>query len=153
MKKAYMMIFTNYCTKGIQQRVEEHPNFKGEIEDDPIKLLESIKSLTHEPVRAQYPLIAVTDSFIRWINGRQYDDEDLVDYVKRFKQQRDIVKSQLGKDFLHDFFKKTVDEEVELGVQLGTVSRDLNEELSHRYPRLEWVESEQSNGGSRLQNI
>ena len=105
MKKAYTMIFTNYCTKGMQQRVKEHPNFKGEIEDDPIKLLISIKSLTHEPVRAQYPLIAVTDSFIRWINGRQYDDKDLVNYVKRFKQQqRDIVKSQLGKDFLHDFF-------------------------------------------------
>ena len=101
------MIFSNYCTKTMQQRIEEHPKYKSEIEDNPIKLLEVISSTTHDPIRAQYPFISMTDSLIRFINIRQHDDEDLVDYVKRFKQHRDIVKSNIGTRFLDTFFENT----------------------------------------------
>ena len=107
MKKAYTMIFSNYCTKTMQQRVEEHPKYKSEIEDDPIKLLEVISSSTHDPIRAQYPFISMTDSILRLLNIKQHDEEDLVDYVKRFKQQRDIVKNQIGTRFLDYFFENT----------------------------------------------
>jgi len=79
LKKAYTMIFSNYCTKTMQQRIEEHPTFRSEIEDNPIKLLEVISSTTHDPIRAQYPFISMTDSLIRFLNIKQQDDEDLVD--------------------------------------------------------------------------
>ena len=37
---------------------------------------------------------------------KQWDNEDLLSYVKRFKQQRDILKSHIGKDILLTFIKK-----------------------------------------------
>ena len=37
---------------------------------------------------------------------KQWDNEDLLSYVKRFKQQRDILKSHIGKDILSSFIKK-----------------------------------------------
>ncbi|MGC9293613.1 MAG: hypothetical protein ACP5EP_13105, partial [Acidobacteriaceae bacterium] len=45
--KAYALIFGNYCTKAMQSRVEAHPDFENEIENDPIKLLEVIKVFMH----------------------------------------------------------------------------------------------------------
>ena len=35
------------------------------------------------------------------------DDESLVDYTKRFKQARDIVRDSVGKDILHTFVEST----------------------------------------------
>ena len=41
--KAYALIFGTYCSKAIQSRVEEHPDFETTIRDDPIELLKTIK--------------------------------------------------------------------------------------------------------------
>ncbi len=49
MVKAYALIFSNYCTSAMQARVEAHPEFD-DIKNDPIKLLEVIKVLTHDTV-------------------------------------------------------------------------------------------------------
>ena len=103
LNKAYALIFTNYCTRPMQARIEEHPDFASKIDDNPIALLEAIKTLMHAPVRAQYPLVAMTDALAGLLNIRQKEDEPLLEYVKRFKQQRDIVKSQLGTDLLDKF--------------------------------------------------
>ena len=107
MRKAYTMIMTSYCTRTMQQRVEEHPDFVSQIDDDPIKLIEVIKTLLHDPVRAQYPLISVTDALYRWINSRQQDDEDLLDYAKRRKQLTDTVKAQVGNKLFHYYVENT----------------------------------------------
>ena len=45
--KVYSLIISNYCTKQMKTRVEEHPKFETEIIDDPIALLENIKILTN----------------------------------------------------------------------------------------------------------
>ncbi len=55
--KAYALIFSNYCNKTMQSRIEEHPDFESKIENDPIALLDAIKILMHDPVRAQYPMV------------------------------------------------------------------------------------------------
>ena len=60
--KAYALIFSNYCNKTMQNRIEEHPDFDTKIENNPIELLEAIKMLMHDPVRAQYPLVSMTDA-------------------------------------------------------------------------------------------
>ena len=104
--KAYALIFSNYCTKGMQNRIEEHPEFD-EIEDDPMKLLEAIKTSMHDPVRAQYPLISMTEALSRFINVRQLENELLTDYLKRFKQLRDVCKSHMGTKMLDEFVEHT----------------------------------------------
>ena len=105
LNKAYALIFTNYCTKAMQQRIEEHPDFKDTIEDDPIALLVAIQTLMHDPVRAQNPMISMTDALTRLLNFRQQEGEDLLDFVKRFKQAKDVTVSQMGKDFLRGFIE------------------------------------------------
>ena len=62
--KAYALIFSTYCNRTMQYRVEEHPYFDTKIKNDPIALLEAIKMLMHDPVRAQYPLVSMTDAFM-----------------------------------------------------------------------------------------
>ena len=101
--RAYALIFMNYCTKGMQQRIEEHPEHKTILKDDPIATLEAIKTLMHDPVRAQYPLISMSDALARLLNARQLDNESLLDYVKRFKQLHDVVKNQVGTKVLDQF--------------------------------------------------
>ena len=79
LSKAYALIFNNYCTRAMQSRVEEHPEFETKIEDDPLQLLEAIKALMHDTVRAVYPMVSMTDAFARLINSKQQDDEYLLD--------------------------------------------------------------------------
>jgi hypothetical protein len=91
----------------MQARIEEHPDFSTKIEDDPIELLEALKTLMHDTVRAQYPLMSMTDALTRLVNIKQMDTESLLDYVKRFKQQRDVAKSQIGKHILDKFVEQS----------------------------------------------
>jgi hypothetical protein len=53
--KAYALIFSTYCNKMMQNRNEEHPDYKNTVRNDPIELLTKIKMLMHNPIRAKYP--------------------------------------------------------------------------------------------------
>src|SRR5210317_1915166 len=106
MNKAYALIYDNYCTRAMQARIEEHPDFETKIEDNPIELLDAIKTLTHDTVRATYPLASITDAHTRFVNAKQGENEFLLDYVKRFKQLCDVAKSQTGTGFLNECIKR-----------------------------------------------
>ena len=69
----------------MRTQIEEHPDYQSKILDNPIQLLESIKRLTHDTVRAQYSIASITEHLARWLNNKQHDDEGLTDYVKRSK--------------------------------------------------------------------
>ncbi|MGC8553782.1 MAG: hypothetical protein ACP5O7_13115, partial [Phycisphaerae bacterium] len=101
--KAYALIFGNYCTKAMQSRVEAHPDFEKEIENDPIKLLEVIKVLMHDPICAQYPLISMANALSQLVNLKQGHDEGLLEYIKCFKHARDVAVSHMGTDLLDQF--------------------------------------------------
>jgi len=87
----------------MQSRIQQEPNFASEIRDDPIKLLEVIRSKMHDPVRMKYPYASLTETLVSVLNSRQHDGESLLDYTKRFKQNRDILESLMGKEMLHKF--------------------------------------------------
>jgi hypothetical protein len=57
--KAYALIFSTYCNKTMQNRIEEHPEFETIIRDDPIELLNKIKVLMHDPIRVKYPFASL----------------------------------------------------------------------------------------------
>ena len=105
--KAYALIYSAYCNKTMQNRVEEHPEFESKIRDNPIELLKAVKVLMHDPIRAKYPLASMTEAIGRLMNICQQENEGLLDYVKRFKQERDIMKSLVGTEFLDKFVEKT----------------------------------------------
>ena len=50
--RAYALIYSTYCNRTLQNRIEEHPNFETTIRDNPIELLKVIQILMHNPVRA-----------------------------------------------------------------------------------------------------
>ena len=105
--KAYALIFSQYCNKTMQSRVEEHKDFTTTIRDDPIELLGKIRVLMHDPVRSKYPFASLTEAMSRMINLKQMEQEQLLDYVKRFKQTRDIMSSHMGTDILDKFMENT----------------------------------------------
>jgi hypothetical protein len=107
MTKAYVLIFSTYCNKTMQNWIEEHPDYETTICDDPIELLSKIKVLMHDPIRAKYPFALLTEVMIRMLNIKQIENEGLLDYVKRFKQSRDITKSHMGTDILGKFVENT----------------------------------------------
>ena len=45
----------------MRTRIEEHPDYVTSILDNPIELLDKIKTLTRDTVRAQYPIALMTD--------------------------------------------------------------------------------------------
>ena len=84
----------------MQHRIKEHPDFESTIQNDPIELL---KIVMHDPIRAKYPYALLTETLIRTLNIKQLEHERLIDYMKRFKQSRDVLKSHIGEDILNKF--------------------------------------------------
>ena len=60
--KTYALILSNYCTKGMENRIEEHPEFETKIRDDPIELLKAIEMLVHNPMRTRYPFASLMEA-------------------------------------------------------------------------------------------
>ncbi len=76
--RAYALIFSTYCNKKMQNRIEEHPNFDTTIWDDPIELLNKMKVLMHDPKRAKYPFASLTEAISRMLNLKQSENEGLL---------------------------------------------------------------------------
>ena len=57
----------------------------------------------HDSVRVQYPLVSMTNDLARVVNVKQMENENLLKYVKSFRQLRDVASNQLGREFLHKF--------------------------------------------------
>ena len=100
--KAYSLIFNSYCTKAMQARIQECPTYE-DIIDDPLKLLVAIAELMHATVRGQYPTLTYIEAVNRVFQAKQKEGEDLLDYTKRFKQLRDVMKS-ITTDKVTDFW-------------------------------------------------
>ena len=104
LSKAYSLIFNDYCTQGMRVKLEAYPEFDKEIKNNPIKLLEAIQEVTNTPVRAQYAYGQLTAAMRGLLSCFQKENEPLNEYIKRFKQHRDIVKGHVGDDKLLDNF-------------------------------------------------
>ena len=100
LNQAYSLIYSTYCSKTMQGRIEALPTFDKKIKDDPIELLIAIKNCMVESVRAQYPLISMTESLTRLVNIKMLDNESALEYLKQFKQTHDVFVSHMGKDML-----------------------------------------------------
>ena len=101
--RVYALILSTYCNRMMQHRIEEHPDFESMIQNDPIELLKAIKIVMHDPIRAEYPYASLTEALTRTLNNKQLEHKSLIDYMKRFKQSRDVLKSHIGGDILSKF--------------------------------------------------
>ena len=102
-KRAYTLIFHEYCTQGMRLRLEDQSDFKTAIKNKPLELLERIKTLTHDPMRAQYPVKSMVNGLARLLQCKQGSDEHLNDYAKRLKHECETLRGHLGTTFLDQF--------------------------------------------------
>ena len=101
--RAYALILSTYSNGTMQHHIEEHPDFVSMIQKNPIELLKAIKIVMHDPIRVKYPYASLTEALMRTLNIRQLEHESLIDYMKRFKQLRDVLKSHIGGAILNKF--------------------------------------------------
>ena len=92
-----------YVTDTMRDKIKTQTDYDTKIKNDPIALLEAIRTLTHDPIRSQYPFLSLLDSLYRLITIRQQDTESLQEYITRFKQVRDNFKKHCGNKFLDHF--------------------------------------------------
>ena len=107
--KVYGLIYGTYCTSEMKAAIKEHPDFEIEIRDEPLKVLEVISTLMYTPVRARYPFSTLAETISSLFNLRQSQDEKLVDFIERFTQEKQLVRTQLGKRFLDVFVGNTIE--------------------------------------------
>jgi hypothetical protein len=102
----FAVITSKFCTKTMLARIEEHPDCTSKIEGDPFALLDAIKTLTHDPLRAQYFLAISTNSMARMVNIHQGPTEPTINYTKRFKQESDVFESFYGNKVFHHLIEQ-----------------------------------------------
>ena len=92
----------------MQPHIEEHVDYESKIKNDPFELLEAIRVLMHDPARAKYPFASMTEVLMRAMQyTKQKEDENLIDYVTRFKSAKNMMKSHVRSEVLHKFVEHT----------------------------------------------
>ncbi len=61
----------------------------------------------HDPVRARYPYASLKESLSRVLHLRPRENEDFLEYRKKFKQQWDILLSHVGENCLTEFISNS----------------------------------------------
>ena len=107
--RMYSITMADYCTPLMVSRIEAHPDFKDSIKNNLVELLIQIKTLMHDPVWARYPFGSLTDSLIHILYVKPNEKEMVLEFIKRYKSQYDIVKSQLSEHCLDHFIQQTAE--------------------------------------------
>ena len=62
----------------------------------------------HDPARAKYPFASMTEVLMRAMQcTKQKEDENLIDYVTRFKSAKNVLKSHVRSEAPHKFVEHT----------------------------------------------
>jgi hypothetical protein len=105
--KAFSVIMQDFCTPDMTREIQTHPDFKSKIEDNPFELLKVVKTLMHNPTRACYPFLQLTDIALSFLLCRQYENEQPANFKKRLEEKADIFASLVGDNILDEFVKTT----------------------------------------------
>jgi hypothetical protein len=94
-RKAFALIYEQ-CNKALQAKLKARQNYNTAIKGDPIAMLKAIQEHTLSYLEHQYEAKIVINMLRNLLNTRQQDDEDLVDFTRRFKAARDFYETQVG---------------------------------------------------------
>ena len=90
--KAYKYIL-RFCNKTMKARIKAQADYNTRIKGNVSNLLKDISCKMYDLIRSKYEYMSLTQLFKRLLNTKQEEDESLIDYMKRFKQARDVLKS------------------------------------------------------------
>ena len=80
--------------------------YEAKIKNEPIALLEMIEMLIHTPEKAKYPSLTLIEVLLNFTKIKQGENEELIDYLSRFKTERDITFQLLGRGLIDGFTEK-----------------------------------------------
>jgi hypothetical protein len=95
-------MWSEYMTATMISRIEQHPDYLTTIKNNAVELLKAIKASMHETVRAQKPIITMTDALSKMLNFRQ-GDMTMPEYIKSFKEVKDVFETQVGRHLFDSF--------------------------------------------------
>ena len=102
---AYNIIFSNFCDKELQNRLEHQVDFTSKIENDPFELLAAIKEMMHTTSHEKlvYLFETLWTSLAALFKLKQEKEEKLSDYYDKMKAFSVQVKKYLPDEVLHKF--------------------------------------------------
>ena len=96
--KAYAFLF-GQCSKVLQAKILERKDYD-KSNRDPIKLLQTIREVSLSYQDTKYDMKIITQAIKNMVNLKQKEDENLIDYVSRFKVTRDVMKAHMGQEIV-----------------------------------------------------
>ena len=106
-EQAYGLLW-DQCSSAMKSKILARKDYENDIENNLIKLLMAIKQHALSYESSQYRWRTIVDAMKAFVNLRQQDDENDVEYLKRFKVARDVFLSHVGKSFS---FPRVVEED------------------------------------------
>ena len=98
-----MLIWKNFCSREVQAKLEEIPNFSTNIRNTSLELLQYIETLMHIPQGAKYPLLTLIEVLASYMRICQGKNEKLIDHLSRFKSETKVVTRMFGKGLVVGF--------------------------------------------------
>ena len=97
--KAYEFLWKQ-CSKAMKDKIESRIAYESTIKNDPIKLLTAIREHAMAYQESKYQFETVWEALAAFVTIRQGKDEDLLDYLRRFKQAVELFKSHAGLELI-----------------------------------------------------
>jgi hypothetical protein len=92
--KVYGLIWDNYMSSTMQNRIEQHPEYASKIKNNPVELMLAIQASMHETVRAQMSILTLFSALTKFFTYKQKEDMTNAEHLKGFKEHRDVFKTQ-----------------------------------------------------------
>ena len=93
----------------MQLEIKENPDFETWIRDNPLKLLAEVEKAMRVPMKSAYPVLTLIDTLSSLIAIKQGDKEGILNYLERFKAERNVVLSLFGDTILSGYVKNTAE--------------------------------------------
>ena len=71
----YAILYSQYCSRDIQARLQEEPTFKTNIRNNPLELLIRVESLMYVPMKAAYLILTLIETLTSLLTIKQHEKE------------------------------------------------------------------------------
>ena len=105
--KAYALIWERFCSREVQYALKEMSDFNTVVKNEPLELLARVERLIHTHMKAKYPPLTLLEVLYSFLNLKQGENEVLLDYLGRFKSERNVMLNLFGKKMLDGFAENT----------------------------------------------
>ena len=109
-KAKIFIIIKGQCSLAMKTKIESNKEYKTiEEQDDVIKLMKLIKSLSHANIDVKYEYWSLSNAMAKLYNVKQESNESLMVYYKKFINMVEIAEVQHGSIVPIDLAKKDID--------------------------------------------